>query len=101
MATECDFCVKDAGVAALGFCREMMKGTVPWAGAGKSWANDPQRRGQPWCPALRAALAALLMCLPSAPDDGSHCRVQALVAGQDSCDYAAPASVAVCMHIST
>lgn len=38
------------------------------------------------------------MCPLSCRDDGSHFRVQALVAGQDSRDYAAPASVAVCTH---
>lgn len=51
-------------------------------------------------PPGRAALAALFSCPLSCQDDGSHFRVQALVAGQDSRDYAAPASVAVCMHIS-
>lgn len=87
-----------------------MKGTVAWPEAGKSWDNDPWEEGsapgagsmnmQDTAPPGRAALAALFLCPLSCQDDGSHFRVQALVAGQDSRDYAAPASVAVCMHIS-
>lgn len=54
---------------------------------------------QETAPLGRAELAALLMCPLSCRDDGSRFRVQALVAGQDSRDYAAPASVAVCTHM--